>query len=354
MLNYNSFKDLILGNVNDFTYKDLSDDIVRYDRGIAMAFSIFAFTLTLVMFVVSFFRPEFLSSRNVYLVGMFGSCLIFILSYFGKKHKKLVWIAVYLAETFFLAYGFAIGLFTRVDTQTTTFMVMMILLPIIFVDKPVITNMIVLVFAIVFAIGAYFIKDISVRYVDIIDSLIFGFLSAVSGTTVNAMHIRQFALENEFKTLSEVDQLTGLKNRNSFEWNLQKYANSENDKIACIYIDVNGLHEVNNTEGHKKGDKMLQYIAKHTQKAFSIDHTYRIGGDEYVAFVFDNEVDEIENMILYLNKKIEEAGYHIAVGVAKDNINNINIEKLLRDAEQKMYIQKDIYYSKLRGKKARS
>ena len=30
----------------------------------------------------------------------------------------------------------------------------------------------------------------------------------------------------------------------------------------CVYIDVDGLHEMNNTEGYDKRDQMLSSVAK--------------------------------------------------------------------------------------------
>ena len=46
------------------------------------------------------------------------------------------------------------------------------------------------------------------------------------------------------------------------------------DRESClsskerIYIDINDLHELNNTKGHKAGDEMLQYIAEVMRKQF--------------------------------------------------------------------------------------
>ena len=58
------------------------------------------------------------------------------------------------------------------------------------------------------------------------------------------------------------DALTNLGNRNRFEKTIQAF---EFDKhgcgtLGCIYIDVNGLHEINNHLGHQAGDRMLKTI----------------------------------------------------------------------------------------------
>ena len=33
-------------------------------------------------------------------------------------------------------------------------------------------------------------------------------------------------------------------------------------ELCCIFVDVNGLHELNNTQGHQTGDRMLQEVAR--------------------------------------------------------------------------------------------
>ena len=343
-------KDAISGNVDGYLFWELIDDTTRYNRNIAMAFSVFALTFISITLIISFFLKELSSSSIVYFAGTVISCAILFIAYKGKNNLTLTWISVYMSEFFYLFYGLSIGLFTRPNVQTTTFMVMMVLLPIIFVDRPVTTNMILIVYFSVFSIGAYYLKSESIKYVDIMNAIIFGLLACASGTIVNYMRLKGFVLENKLKILSEKDQLTGLKNRNSFEWNLEKYEDTYENRIACIYIDVNGLHEVNNTQGHKYGDKMLQYIAKQTQEVFGENHTYRIGGDEYVSFVFDDDIDKLILSLQILSRRVNIAGYHIAVGYSVQHKKKFDIETLIKDAEKMMYKQKDNYYSKMRKK----
>ena len=57
------------------------------------------------------------------------------------------------------------------------------------------------------------------------------------------------------------DTLTGLLNRSLFETDLRTLQSSEYDSMVCTYIDVVGLHEINNHLGHRSGDSMLCFIA---------------------------------------------------------------------------------------------
>ena len=52
----------------------------------------------------------------------------------------------------------------------------------------------------------------------------------------------------------------------------------------CVYIDANGLHELNNERGHEAGDLMLRFVADSLMEQFPKGSLYRVGGDEFVVF----------------------------------------------------------------------
>ena len=144
--------------------------------------------------------------------------------------------------------------------------------------------------------------------------------------------------------MSETDQLTGLNNRNCYEWRLDTYAAVYKHSICCIYIDINGLHELNNTKGHKAGDEMLQYIADVVKKQFGKKDTFRIGGDEYVAFALELSEEDVKSRIAEMNAQITEKGYHAAVGYAYHSGKTADINSMIVNAESKMYQDKAEYY----------
>ena len=62
---------------------------------------------------------------------------------------------------------------------------------------------------------------------------------------------------NIIREMGTVDLLTGLLNRNSYQRNMKGYPMMNFQTLACVYCDVNGLHELNNSQGHEAGDEML-------------------------------------------------------------------------------------------------
>ncbi len=146
--------------------------------------------------------------------------------------------------------------------------------------------------------------------------------------------------------MGAIDTLTGLKSRNSYEAELADYYKGidESGNLSCIFIDVNGLHEINNRLGHHAGDLMLCTVANLIRDLFGFAHSYRIGGDEFVIFSHEEE-EKLSERIKELRISVEESGYYISAGLASQRENEINITHLISQAEDMMYAEKKAFYN---------
>lgn len=334
----------LYGDTDRESYHAVKEKIEDTNRITALVFSSVATVLIFVMLLLSYVQEGFTGSRNVYILGIVFSIALIAVALLSRKAAVLTYFSVYMAISVFLLYGIAIATLTRPEEQTVTFMVMLIFVPLIFVDRPIRMALSLLVYIALFIIMAYRTKTEPVLSVDITDAVIFGALSIVSESIVYRAKIRGYVLENKLHIMSETDQLTGLNNRNCYEWRLDTYPSIYKNSICCIYIDVNGLHELNNTKGHRAGDEMLQYIADVVKKQFGKKDTYRVGGDEYVAFSLDISLQEIKKNISEMNAQITEHGYHTAVGYEFYQGKNVDMNSLIVTAESKMYRDKAEYY----------
>ncbi len=149
---------------------------------------------------------------------------------------------------------------------------------------------------------------------------------------------------------ANMDALTGLQNRNRYEYFCQ-HLQQGTDGLACIYFDVNGLHEVNNTMGHIAGDAMLKTVARIISEEFGESNTYRIGGDEFVAFRYEREEENVRKDLRKVEKEIEEKGYHVASGLAMATPDK-KLAVVIKTAEEEMYDNKRKYYESI-GKEMR-
>lgn len=151
------------------------------------------------------------------------------------------------------------------------------------------------------------------------------------------------AVNKELKTIANHDPLTGTLNRNSFHTAMDTLSNEENSSLACIYIDANGLHEINNHLGHQAGDNMLKTVVEVFRRVFSPENVYRIGGDEFVVFCRDQKEQEVYNKSEHARKELKKQGYEISIGI-EWRASSIDIKTMVNVAEESMKLDKQRYY----------
>ncbi|WP_296045575.1 diguanylate cyclase [uncultured Alteromonas sp.] len=164
---------------------------------------------------------------------------------------------------------------------------------------------------------------------------------------------QQKAQQQELTLLAYHDQLTDLPNRHLFNDRLSlemKHALRRNEKIALLFIDLNGFKGVNDRYGHKFGDLLLGRVAvRMKQTVRDSDTVARLGGDEFTLLLTDIQsyamckslVEKIIDGICkpYLIQDVlVEIGASIGVACFPDDATNE--QELLSLADKAMYRSK--------------
>lgn len=163
------------------------------------------------------------------------------------------------------------------------------------------------------------------------------------------------ALENyqNYQTLArlgQVDELTGLMNRNYYQTRLEALDGLEDGSIGCIYLDANGLHEINNHLGHDAGDEMLRSVADALLASFDKSSSFRLGGDEFVVLVRNMPQAELERKAKRVADTVEKCGYSVSVGLEWRE-KELQIQAIVAAAEAAMRKNKAEYYAKQGGER---
>ena len=143
--------------------------------------------------------------------------------------------------------------------------------------------------------------------------------------------------------MSVTDQVTGLFNRSAFEKYLNESEPHTFSHTVCVYIDVNGLHELNNKHGHEAGDKLLQSVAECLRAQFPDDGLYRIGGDEFVVFS-KADAAVCEARMQAVSSALAAQDYSISYGIAAQETTE-GLSDLVREADENMLKNKRCYYA---------
>lgn len=152
-----------------------------------------------------------------------------------------------------------------------------------------------------------------------------------------------------FQDFANTDQLTGLKNRNAFEVDINNLmGKSNNGGISLISADLNGLKIVNDRLGHQAGDQYIQCGARVLKNATTgKEGVYRVGGDEFAIILYNADDSQIAAMMqsisdnIAFENKLGSRNLSMAIGFARfDEALDDSIFQTYQRADNLMYENK--------------
>lgn len=159
--------------------------------------------------------------------------------------------------------------------------------------------------------------------------------------------------EAAIQTLSLADELTGLYNRRGFLAFCKQQLTSlrrTNKGIVVVYADLDGLKSINDSLGHKEGDRALTKTAELLKETFrSSDVLGRLGGDEFIVLAAVDPDGGVERLVSRLEQKFDNfnalktSPYNlsISIGVAQlEPDGDQSMEDLMALADTAMYANK--------------
>jgi len=336
---------LLYGQMSREEYKACLPDIQRANRHRVTAYLWIACAFLAVLCVLSgtleFLRPNMLGYMLALTVCV---CLQSVNRAFPENNGLLLTWLMYAFAALLYVLGIYLGIKLAPNTPSVSFIAFLLAVPLLFVMRPIQHIMNVAFFDALFILSCFWFKDEQSLRVDILDGVVFGAVSCIISTFVMISLHDNFAIRHKLLTIAETDLNTGLKNRNAYESQLHDYPMRCTTTLSCVYMDVNGLHELNNSRGHAAGDEMLKTVAAKVREIFGEEYSYRVGGDEFVAFALNKNAEEMRQLIRTLVRAVDEAGYSMAVGMATHSAGGINMDTLVKAAEQRMYMAKEEYY----------
>lgn len=146
------------------------------------------------------------------------------------------------------------------------------------------------------------------------------------------------------------DPLTSLYNRRYFEEEVRKRINQarKNNGMYCILMtDVDLFKRVNDTYGHKTGDKVLMELAAACERALrDRDIVARYGGEEFVIYLDDVDAENARVVAERLRETIAELSvpsddgrivkFTISIGISSAAVSD-NIDTLIKTADEALY-----------------
>ena len=162
--------------------------------------------------------------------------------------------------------------------------------------------------------------DAAIKYVGTLGIAIVFSAIAFRGSEIIA---RTLFLEGHLLgELLERDPLTGLKNRRSFDEQLQRtwmQAQRDQRSVAVLMVDVDEFKPFNDLYGHQAGDEALRRVGNVLLDAGRrpLDVCARYGGEEFALVLHDVTVDHARHLAEHLRAQVEALGItHAAASAA--------------------------------------
>lgn len=162
---------------------------------------------------------------------------------------------------------------------------------------------------------------------------------------------KRIEAESHIKQLAFFDQLTGLQNRTSLLYFLEKemaHSKRRGQNIGLLYLDLDDFKKYNDFYGHDGGDRVLQFISRELQGILRKgDITARMGGDEFIILLRDIKsresnviiakkiIDHLKNTPLDLGGKL--INIQVSIGCSFFPEDTSDRDELIKFADLAMY-----------------
>ena len=153
------------------------------------------------------------------------------------------------------------------------------------------------------------------------------------------------------------DYLTGLPNARSLFVHLSRELSRcrrTGTSLAVMVCDLDNFKQINDLFGHLEGDNLLKDFANNLKESCrGYDYVARMGGDEFVVVVPGLNQEASLEKAVRLNQFAVEGGRKIAgrnlvslsVGTAFCPQDGFDVERLLAEADRRMYSMKKLHHS---------
>jgi diguanylate cyclase (GGDEF)-like protein/putative nucleotidyltransferase with HDIG domain len=172
-----------------------------------------------------------------------------------------------------------------------------------------------------------------------------------------ALSVENALKYQQAESSATTDYLTGLPNARSLFMHLaQEVARCRRMKTSLVVMvcDIDGFKQINDSFGHLEGDKLLrEFTARLKDVCRGYDYVARMGGDEFVITAPGLTPEAATEKAERLNQAAIESGSHVcglelitlSVGIAFCPEDGFDVERLLAEADRRMYSMKQIHHA---------
>ena len=169
--------------------------------------------------------------------------------------------------------------------------------------------------------------EIGIEHSIFIAAILFGIALALLLSNYSYMATWARRSERELDVVKDIaltDSLTDVKSHHAYQQTEKaisdEIASGSEEPFAVVVCDLNGLKEMNDSQGHEAGDDYIKEGCGLICETFSHSPVYRVGGDEFAVVLkgvdYENRKQLVSSFQEMAKANLENGGVVVASGIA--------------------------------------
>lgn len=351
----NLFNSLIYGTLSKNNYKAIHSQIgdTNYNLWHIIAY---IYTIAFCTLFISSFFFEGLKQYNIFYLFLFliGLGIHLLYRFLDKENPFIRYIAHYILAAGILVFAVVVGPILASSELSVLFMALLVVLPIIIIDRPIWLILMNFLASFVFYVFMRVYSSSDIIWVQTFNLIVYFGVSLILIFYNTKFRFEAFLDKKRIQRRLYIDELTGLDNELSYleqaESITKEITNSEANPFAVIMFDVNNIKTTNDTYGHIYGCALIVEAAHYIHKLFSNSFCYHVGGDEFIVVMNEKDYQNRTALLKEFDKKMEnyfitKEGILLRLTVARGLAEYIegqdkNFRNVLERADKLMYENK--------------
>lgn len=343
---------LFYGGIKKEEFEEIEEEILEKDRSSLSMTSICLLLMFSGLFTGSLFSEMMATNRMAY--GIVGVCfaLIFCICHLMKKKvSKLILPLWYLAMTLMSGYAIILNTVIRNDISATTFCVIMIVAPLLIMDRPWRVLAYFVLVIVVFIPIDFHQKSYYLAYTDTVNVICCGSLGTVIHFNIMRTKLREMTQRLYIEKQRDTDKLTACLTKAAFERKIVERMEKNEREGVLIVMDVDHFKSVNDNYGHIFGDMVLHKVGEDICQSFPKSALCgRFGGDEFVIWIPGKYTRkeivvylvELTNQVRSIKTPDGRIQITLSIGIAMCPPNGKKYAELFENADAALYSAKNL------------
>ena len=245
------------------------------------------------LFISSLFDSLLNQNLFIYLAYLIYSVASVVCFFVMKKDSIIAQFWIYLSISLLLLLGCFLTQ-NNLDHPSTFFIIMLLITPMLMVDKPFFMGIELAIASVIYLIWMYNMKSPLIWKMDLINVTVFSVSGFFIHVITNSMRIKEFVLTRKINIQKDTDELTGLKNKSALTREIDGFlADEEKNRGILFILDIDRFKAINDSFGHDVGDCVIRDLGAFLKGYFKDGEIVgRFGGDEFIFFKKDTDDGE--------------------------------------------------------------